>query len=157
MLQKFGGVKVGHHFIAITDKGSKLEGMAQQLKFRKIFFNDHNVGGRFSALTHFGLVPAALIGLDLNKLLKPGLPRLRNLFEGLHVFKALSNFLITDYEINRESFGFIFVGRLPPTEFIPVVRNDCLKQLQTGLIRPEFFRVGDMNLKSPARLGLPLV
>jgi glucose-6-phosphate isomerase len=69
MLQKFGKERAGHHFVAITDEGSKLEGLAKQLNFRKIFFNDPNVGGRFSALTHFGLVPAALIGLDLNKLL----------------------------------------------------------------------------------------
>jgi glucose-6-phosphate isomerase len=69
LLQKFGKLKAGHHFVAITDEGSKLEGLAKQLNFRKIFFNDPNVGGRFSALTHFGLVPAALIGLDLNKLL----------------------------------------------------------------------------------------
>jgi transaldolase/glucose-6-phosphate isomerase len=70
MLKFFDKKKLGEHFIAITDQGSKLEELANQLKFRKVFLNDSNVGGRFSALTHFGLVPAALIGVDLNTLLE---------------------------------------------------------------------------------------
>jgi len=57
------------HFVAITDPGSGLEETAKKLNFRKIFLNDPNIGGRFSALSLFGIVPAALIGVDLNKLL----------------------------------------------------------------------------------------
>ncbi|RQW03411.1 MAG: glucose-6-phosphate isomerase, partial [Calditrichaeota bacterium] len=64
-----GKEKAGQHFIAITDPGSKLVDMANDLKFRKIFLNDPEVGGRYSALTYFGLVPAALVGVDLEKLL----------------------------------------------------------------------------------------
>ncbi len=56
----------GKQFIAITDPGSGLEKLAQQNKFRKIFSTPSDVGGRYSALTFFGLVPAALIGMDLN-------------------------------------------------------------------------------------------
>ena len=59
----------GSHFIAITDPGSNLEKMATERKFRKIFRADSNVGGRYSALTAFGLVPAALMGIDANKAL----------------------------------------------------------------------------------------
>ena len=68
-LQKVGTEKIGEYFIAITDPGSGLEQMAKDLHFRKIFINDPNIGGRYSALSLFGLVPAALIGTDLNKLL----------------------------------------------------------------------------------------
>lgn len=68
-LKKVGEQKIGHHFIAITDPGSGLEAMAKELKFRKIFLNDPNIGGRYSALSYFGLVPAGLIGVDLKKLL----------------------------------------------------------------------------------------
>lgn len=68
-LAKVGKEKVSNHFIAITDPGSGLEKMAQELKFRKIFLNDPNIGGRFSALSLFGIVPAALIGLDIEKIL----------------------------------------------------------------------------------------
>ncbi|UCH65683.1 MAG: hypothetical protein JSW63_00685 [Ignavibacterium sp.] len=62
-----GKEKAGNNFIAITDPGSGLEGMAKDLKFRKIFLNDPDIGGRFSALSLFGMVPAALVGIDLNK------------------------------------------------------------------------------------------
>ena len=60
----------GNNFIAITDKGSSLELLAHEKKFRRIFITPDDVGGRYSALTYFGLVPAALIGADINALLK---------------------------------------------------------------------------------------
>lgn len=59
----------GSRFIAITDSGTSLEKLAQERGFRKIFNADPNVGGRFSALTDFGLVPAALLGMDMEQLL----------------------------------------------------------------------------------------
>jgi transaldolase / glucose-6-phosphate isomerase len=63
------GEKAGEHFIAITDPGSSLEKMAFEHRFRKIFLADAHVGGRYSALTVFGLVPAALMGIDIIQLL----------------------------------------------------------------------------------------
>ena len=63
------GVNSGDHFIAITDKGSSLEMLAQNNKFRKTFITPGEVGGRYSALTYFGLVPAVLIGADIDSLL----------------------------------------------------------------------------------------
>jgi glucose-6-phosphate isomerase len=68
-LNKVGKEKAGKHFIAITDPGSGLETVAKDLKFRKIFLNDPNIGGRYSALSLFGIVPAALIGADIKKIL----------------------------------------------------------------------------------------
>lgn len=59
----------GSRFIAITDKDTSLQKLAEERKFRKVFNADSNVGGRFSALTDFGLVPAALLGMDIEKLL----------------------------------------------------------------------------------------
>jgi hypothetical protein len=69
-LKKVGKEKVGNHFVAITDPGSGLESMASSLNFRKIFLNDPDIGGRYSALSLFGTVPAALIGADLNQLIE---------------------------------------------------------------------------------------
>lgn len=60
---------VGQHFIAITDPGSGLAALAEQHQFRSIFLADPNIGGRYSALSHFGLVPTALLGIDLGQLL----------------------------------------------------------------------------------------
>lgn len=68
VLDKLGKEKVSRHFAAITDPGSGLEQMAKDLNFRKIFLNDPNIGGRFSALSLFGIVPAALVGVDIEKL-----------------------------------------------------------------------------------------
>ena len=59
------GEGAGQHFIAITDPGTSLEKLAKERGFRRVFLADPSVGGRFSALTAFGLVPAALMGLDL--------------------------------------------------------------------------------------------
>ncbi len=59
----------GSHFVAITDPGSPLAVLGVERGFRRVFLADPEVGGRFSALSHFGLVPAALIGVDLERLL----------------------------------------------------------------------------------------
>ncbi|HEY4741647.1 MAG TPA: bifunctional transaldolase/phosoglucose isomerase [Candidatus Acidoferrales bacterium] len=59
----------GRHFIAITDPGTPLQKLAEQRDFRRVFLATPDVGGRYSALTHFGLVPAAIIGLDLQRFL----------------------------------------------------------------------------------------
>jgi len=68
VLKKLGKEKVSKHFVAITDPGSGLEEIAKKLNFRKIFLNDPNIGGRYSALSLFGIVPAALVGVDIEKL-----------------------------------------------------------------------------------------
>jgi transaldolase/glucose-6-phosphate isomerase len=59
----------GEHFVAITDPGTPLEKLASERSFRAIFKAPDDVGGRYSALTVFGLVPAALIGVDIEMLL----------------------------------------------------------------------------------------
>ena len=69
LAEKAVGEKAGEHFIAITDPGTALETLARSHGFRKIFNADPMVGGRYSALTHFGLVPAALMGIDIEKFL----------------------------------------------------------------------------------------
>jgi len=64
-----GRDQAGEHFIAITDPGTFLKDLASQFKFRTTFLNDPNIGGRYSVLSYFGLVPAALMGVDLETLL----------------------------------------------------------------------------------------
>jgi transaldolase/glucose-6-phosphate isomerase len=59
----------GDRFIAITDPGTLMEKMATDDKFRRVFLNPSDIGGRYSALSYFGIVPAALMGLDIRKLL----------------------------------------------------------------------------------------
>jgi glucose-6-phosphate isomerase len=68
---RVGSVKnnPGENFIAITDAGTKMESIAKEKHFQRIFLNPEDIGGRYSALSYFGLVPMALIGMDINKLL----------------------------------------------------------------------------------------
>jgi transaldolase/glucose-6-phosphate isomerase len=60
----------GRHFVAITDPGTPLLVLARERGFRRIFEARHDVGGRFSALTDFGLVPAGILGMDIRRLLE---------------------------------------------------------------------------------------
>ncbi len=87
-LKAVKGEKAGDHFVAITDPATPLTDIAKSHNFRKVFLAPEDVGGRFSALTPFGLVPAALIGVDVSKLLdgaeamvarcQPGVPAAEN-------------------------------------------------------------------------------
>lgn len=63
------GAAAGQHFIAITDPGTMMEGQAKEAGFRRIILNPADIGGRFSALSNFGVVPAALIGVDIRMML----------------------------------------------------------------------------------------
>jgi transaldolase/glucose-6-phosphate isomerase len=64
-----GADKAGSHFMAITDPGSKMQKVAEGDCFRHIFYGRASIGGRYSALSHFGMVPAAVIGVDTKKFL----------------------------------------------------------------------------------------
>jgi len=68
-----GAEKAGDHFIAITDEGSRLDQIADRTHFRAKFLNDPDIGGRYSALSYFGLVPAGLLGVDIDVLLQRAL------------------------------------------------------------------------------------
>ena len=65
MVETVGVAQAGRHFVAITDPGSKLETVAARDGFRRVFAGAPSIGGRYSALSPFGIVPAAAMGLDL--------------------------------------------------------------------------------------------
>jgi transaldolase/glucose-6-phosphate isomerase len=67
--QVVGSDKAGSRFVAITDPGSTLQQLAERLRFRHIFYGLSSIGGRYSALSDFGMVPAAMMGVDALKLL----------------------------------------------------------------------------------------
>jgi hypothetical protein len=60
----------GRQFLAVTDPGTSLQRLAEERGFRRVFLNDPEIGGRYSALSYFGIVPAALIGADIRALLE---------------------------------------------------------------------------------------
>ena len=65
-----GAEKAGQHFVAVTDPGSHMQKVAEGDGFRKIFYGNPQIGGRYSVLSNFGLVPAACIGIDVRAFLK---------------------------------------------------------------------------------------
>ena len=67
--QTVGATNAGKHFIAITDPGSKMQQVAENDHFLHVFFGRPSIGGRYSALSNFGMVPAAAIGIDTKKFL----------------------------------------------------------------------------------------
>ncbi|WP_019948924.1 hypothetical protein [Hymenobacter aerophilus] len=69
-MQELKGERAGENFVAITDPGSQFVTQATEQQYRRIFLNFADVGGRFSALSYFGLVPAALLGIDIKTLLE---------------------------------------------------------------------------------------
>jgi transaldolase/glucose-6-phosphate isomerase len=76
--EAIGADKAGHRFIAVTDPGSSLEKVATRQGFARIFHGDPTIGGRYSVLSPFGLVPAAAAGIDLRTLLKHTLAMVRS-------------------------------------------------------------------------------
>lgn len=100
----------GHHFIAITDQGTPLARLASERGFRRLFVATPDVGGRYSALTAFGLVPAALIGVDVKGLLDRSFMRVNDMFtktpgevDGLVLGSALGELAISE----RDKVTFI--------------------------------------------------
>ena len=73
-----GAAKAGHRFIAITDPGSSLEKAAHTQGFARIFHGEPSIGGRYSVLSPFGLVPAATAGIDVRKLITSALSMVRS-------------------------------------------------------------------------------
>ena len=68
--EKTGAENAGKQFAAITDPGSKLEKIAEENNFRKVFYGDPTIGGRYSALSPFGMAAGAAMGLDVGQFLK---------------------------------------------------------------------------------------
>jgi transaldolase/glucose-6-phosphate isomerase len=73
MGEAVGPANAGRHFVAITDPGSQMQKVAERDGFRHVFFGLPEIGGRFSALSRFGLVPAALAGVDVSRFLETAL------------------------------------------------------------------------------------
>jgi transaldolase/glucose-6-phosphate isomerase len=72
------GVKTGHRFIAVTDPGSSLEKAAKKLGYARIFHGEPSIGGRYSVLSPFGLVPAATAGIDVGTFIRHALAMMRS-------------------------------------------------------------------------------
>ncbi len=72
-VKELKGSKAGQNFVAVTDPGTPLAKLARERTFRRAFLNFSDIGGRYSALSYFGLLPAALMGIDVRRLLSRAL------------------------------------------------------------------------------------
>jgi transaldolase/glucose-6-phosphate isomerase len=114
------GARAGEHFAAITDPGTPLEKLAQEHGFRASFAGPPDVGGRYSALSAFGLVPAALLGADVRAMLAGGEAMARacgpQVDAALHPGLQLGAFLSLGAERGRDKLTFISDGGCAPLE-----------------------------------------
>lgn len=110
----------GEHFICITDPGSGLIQTAGEHGFSRVFINDPNVGGRFSALSYFGLVPASLAGVDIRRIVQSAFSVLLELENSVggkcHESPSfrLGTFLGVMAKQGRDKLGFVFSEKLFP-------------------------------------------
>ncbi len=111
----------GKHFVCITDPGSALAETACSHNFAKVFLNDPDVGGRFSVLSYFGLVPASLAGIDIKKMLGSAAEVLYDLEKvseegGLRENSSfrLGTFLGVAAREGKDKLGFVFSEKLFP-------------------------------------------
>lgn len=109
----------GAHFIAITDPGSSLQKLAEAKKFRHIFLNPQDIGGRYSAVSFFGLVPACFVGIDIRKLIQKtreciALSREKDLKKNIPFYLG---FILGDLASqNRDKLTFWSTASLQPFE-----------------------------------------
>ncbi|MCP4685854.1 MAG: glucose-6-phosphate isomerase [bacterium] len=108
---------IGRHFVAITDKGSGLEKSARKNKYRRIFLNPADIGGRYSALSYFGLVPGFFAGVDLRALLDDAVMMQKLLLERegeLNPALALGSLMAAAAREGRDKLTFIASKRTTP-------------------------------------------
>ncbi len=114
VLDLVGEQRVGDHFIAITDPGSTLEAQAAKHRFRRTFLNDPEIGGRYSALSHFGLVPAALVGADLERLLSSAIREMEKAQSqaSRNAAATMGAVVATLAQLGKDKLTFVIPGEL---------------------------------------------
>jgi glucose-6-phosphate isomerase len=103
----------GAHFVAITDPGSGLATLAREHGFRHTFDGDPNIGGRYSALSPFGIVPGALMGVDVRALLTGSAGAWRTTIDGEHAGVWLGAALSALAQAGRDKLTFVISESLP--------------------------------------------
>ena len=105
--------QISEHLVAITDPGSPLEAMAREEGWDAIFPGEPTVGGRFSALSVFGLVPAALVGVDLDALLDAALDAEKRCSKDDEENPAinLAAFMYDNYRAGRDKIALLLQAR----------------------------------------------
>lgn len=123
-LKASGISDIGRHFWAITDPGSELEQSARENQYRHVFTNPADIGGRYSALSFFGLVPGWFAGVDLQRLLKNAAaiePILGERRDESNPALALGAYMAAGARLGRDKLTFVVSRKMSP--FVPWIEQ----------------------------------
>ena len=151
----------GGHFVAITDNGTQLDDIATSRKFQKVFSGSPGIGGRFSALSVFGQVPACALGLDLGELLNsaescrkrcaPDVPAMQN--DGL----VLGLLLAAAVESGRDKITFVISPRFSRFgNWVEQLLGESTGKNETGVIPITSERLGGESVYGKDRVFIYL-
>ena len=104
----------GEQFVAITDPGSELQHTAEQQAFRACYLNLPDIGGRYSAISYFGLLPAALAGIDIQPLVEQAEQALQDCASGTGRGVRIGQWLAENWQQGRDKLGLVLPRRLQP-------------------------------------------
>ena len=141
--------RAGENFVAVTDAGTPLETLAHERAFRHVFTNPGDIGGRYSALSYFGLAPAAVAGVDIAKLLGRGIAAATDArapdSDALRLGAALGELALA----GRDKCTFVVAARIASFGL-------WVEQLiaeSTGKLGKGILPVADEPLGAPSRYG----
>ncbi|HZB98168.1 MAG TPA: bifunctional transaldolase/phosoglucose isomerase, partial [Candidatus Sulfotelmatobacter sp.] len=143
----------GRHFIAVTDPGSPLADIARQRRFRHVFENPPDIGGRYSALSFFGLVPATIIGVDVERLLERAASMQAQCSRGvpadLNCGAVLGTVMAQAWERGRDKVTIVAPG---PIASFALWAEQLLAE-STGKEGKGLVPIGEEPLGDPSRYG----
>ncbi|MDG2088519.1 MAG: hypothetical protein P8J68_07240 [Arenicellaceae bacterium] len=105
---------VSSHIVAITDSGSELEKVAADAEFRACFINPADIGGRYSAVSYFGLVPAALIGIDIHRVVATAARAIAECNAGTGRGVRLGKWMGKNWHLGRDKLGLVLPIDIEP-------------------------------------------
>ena len=150
LLKKAGVKNPGSHFCAITDPGSGLEKSAKKLRYRKAFLNPPDIGGRYSALSYFGLVPGFFAGVDIRALVDDAVLMQRLLVERegeTNAALALGSFMAACATAGRDKLTFVASKRTAPlVPWIEQLVAESTGKKKLGVVPIEAEPIGRANL-----------
>jgi glucose-6-phosphate isomerase len=161
LVKLVGKESAGRHFIAITDPESALVEIAERYGFHKTFLNDANIGGRYSALSYFGLVPAALIGIDIDKLLAHALRMRKSIQPESDIFAneaaVLGTIIGTLANAGRDKLTLISSSKIDPIgDWIEQLIAESTGKLGKGILPVVSEQVAEPDMYGEDRLFVHL-
>ena len=156
-IEKGSRGKPGLQFVAITDGGSPLEKLAKSQGFRKVFLNPPTIGGRYSALSYFGLLPAALVGMDVAGILDRAVAAVEEAGDGVPIRDnpgvVLGAKLASLAKAGRDKVTFVFSpGIAPFGAWVEQLLAESLGKNGRGLIPVDGEPLGAPAVYGPDRV-----